>query len=1398
MSRLTGASTAPPAADEARSRTGFRLLAASALLVAACVVQESGRLVADTKLDLVVDPATSLVRALTLWDSTGAFGQVGNQSYGYLWPMGPFFLLGDALGVPGWLVQRLWQALVLVVAFQGGARLARALGTRSDTALLVTGFAYALSPRVLTTVGPISIEAWPSAVAPWVLLALVHGSRQGSARRAAIAAGLAVGMVGGVNAAATFAVIPLGVVWLLTREAGRRRRTLMLWWPLTTVLVCLWWLVPLFLLGAYSPPFLDYIENSSVTTYPTTLFNALRGTSAWIPYVEPRWRAGNDLISDAVPIVNSTLVLALGLAGIIRRDNPHRTFLASGLLVGLLMVTAGHGGAAQGWGAAEVRTLLDGALTPLRNVHKFDPVVRLPLVLGLGHLVAVVMEGWHRWRAEQGPRSPRWESLSRLGPAWLAVVAVAGAALPLMVGRLMPAESYAGIPDYWRETAGWLADQEATAPHGEGAGSEATGSEGAGRALLLPGSSFGDYTWGNTQDEPLQPLARAPWAVRNAIPLTPGGTIRALDAVEERLQRGQGSAALTAYLRRMGIRWLVVRNDLNRSSDVVDPTLVHQAIATSPGLSFRIAFGPLVGGEARLEVGDQEAVVAHGWQDQYAAVEIFEVAPEAAVSTTDRLPVVVGGPEDLLTLAEQGLLDDQPVRLAVDTDPATDPQAPVVLTDGLRRRDRVFGRLHDAVTPTLTDAETSTLAPVRDYRVSDADAPWRTRARVEGVDQVRASSSLALSRGVTSRRVTAGPYAAVDGDPDSAWVSAPGGRGTSWLRIDLKRPTDVGQVELVVGPEPSTTSEIEVRTEQGSTEPTFVEPGDRLTLDLPDGPTSWVEVRESSGQAGRELSLAEVHLAGVPVRRWLVTPAVPAAWGAPEMISLDNGVDGSTGCVVVDDSLRCTPGRQSVGEDSGLMRRIVSLPQTALFTLEVRAVPRPGPAVQELLTRTSLVDVTASSSAVTSVSAAGPLATIDGDPSTTWVSSPIDGAPSLDLTWVKPRRLSRITLALDPGAPARRPTAVRVDYPGGSQLVRLDDDGEARLDPVRVDRVTLTVDRSTEVRSVGFDGSVVNLGVGVSEIEVNGRPVGPVGVGTDEVDFGCGSGPELRLNVHQVVRTAVVARPVDIHRGLPVLTRACTTRTVALEAGRNRIRLRASDAFSPQSLTFTRLGSPATIADPPVPVTAAGDGSLPVSEDARYLVLRHNANPGWEAAADGRPLSAQVVDGWQQGFALPGGETTTVRVDYAPETAYRQGLVAGAMSFALALLLLLVTFWRPGRTDHPTLGPARWAPTLATAGWLAAAGLLAGTVGVVVMLGAAAGLWALRSRWPAASAVALLPLLVVGGWYAARPWGGVLSWAGSSAVGQWLMLVPLAAVAMAGVLDRPSVRNRESGRSTSQ
>ena len=513
--------------DSLRSRV--RLGAACVLLVGLAMAQSPGLLVADTKLDLATGPAGFLARATHLWDPVAAAGQLQNQAYGYLFPMGQFFLLGSLADVPGWAVQRLWLALVMCVAFLGVVRLARALGLRSDLALVLCGFAYALSPRMLTTLGPISVEAWPGALAPWVLVPLVVGSEKGSARRAAALSALAVALVGGVNAAAAFAVIPLGALWLLTRSPGPRRRSLMVWWPAFTLLGTLWWLVPLLVLGSYSPPFLDWIESASNTTFSTTLFDTLRGTSDWVPYVDPGSRAGNDLIRLFYLPIDSGVVLLLGLVGLLHRRNPHRGFLSLGVLLGMLMVSAGHLGSVQGWGAVGVQDLLDGVLAPLRNVHKFDPVLRLPLVLGLGWVVddaANRLSALRAGRRDLDEQARRLRLRAVLGTAALAVL---GTSLPALTGHLTPAGGLVAVPDYWKQTAGWLAARSDQ-----------------GQALLVPGSSFGDYAWGSPHDEPMQSIARSRWSIRNAVPLVPAGNVRMLDAIESRLAQGRGSSGLAA------------------------------------------------------------------------------------------------------------------------------------------------------------------------------------------------------------------------------------------------------------------------------------------------------------------------------------------------------------------------------------------------------------------------------------------------------------------------------------------------------------------------------------------------------------------------------------------------------------------------------------------------------------------------------------------------------------------------------------------------------------------------------------------------------------------------------------------------------------------------------------
>ena len=167
-------SSAPPL-----SRRWLPLVGAVALVLT--FAQSPGQISPDTKLDLTANPLRFLARAANLWNSDLPFGQAQNQAYGYLFPHGAFFLAGDLLGLPGWVTQRLWWALLLTVGFWGLLRVAEALGIGSTSSRVIAAVAFALSPRVLTTLGSISSETLPMMLAPWVLLPVILALRAATA-----------------------------------------------------------------------------------------------------------------------------------------------------------------------------------------------------------------------------------------------------------------------------------------------------------------------------------------------------------------------------------------------------------------------------------------------------------------------------------------------------------------------------------------------------------------------------------------------------------------------------------------------------------------------------------------------------------------------------------------------------------------------------------------------------------------------------------------------------------------------------------------------------------------------------------------------------------------------------------------------------------------------------------------------------------------------------------------------------------------------------------------------------------------------------------------------------------------------------------------------------------------
>lgn len=1367
----------------------FRLSVCCLGLVALAFSQRPGRLVSDTKFDLVVDPGAMLERALHLWDPSGGFGQVQNQAYGYLFPMGAFFWIGDLLSAPGWVVQRLWWSLLLVVAFLGVVALCRALGLGTPTSQVVAGFAYALSPRILTTLGPISIEAWPMALAPWVLLPLVRGSVTGSARRAAALSALAVACVGGVNAAATFAVIPLGVVWLVTRQPGGRRRTLMTWWPVFVLAGTLWWLVPLLLLGRYSPPFLDFIESSAVTTVPTTLFDVLRGTSHWVPYVDPTWQTGNALISTGYIALNSAVLLALGLVGVTLLSNPHRRFLMLGMLLGVVLVSFGHAGAVQGWFAGAEQAALDGVLAPLRNVHKFEPLVRLPLVLGLAHVLAAIAARVRT--AGASPVSVRaWlrdgERVAYAGVLLLAGVAVVGVASPALAGRLAPSGDFESVPTYWERSLSWL---------------EAEAAEDAERttALLVPGSSFATYQWGMPEDEPAQALGTVNWALRNAIPLAPPGNIRMLDAIEARLAAGTPSQGLAAFLRRAGIGHVVVRNDLSASGDRPSPVLVHQALDGSPGLRRVAEFGPEVGGPVRLRArGSKRVVVDDGWHASYRAVEIYEVrgAEDAVLATTP--PVVVGGPENILDLLDAGLVEDQPVRLAVDA-PEGPADGGLIVTDGLRRREATFARVHDGRSLTLSPSDDGRRgAPARDY-LMEGQERWETTVELDGARTVDASGSRAFADTRGAVLPEAAPYFAFDGRVETVYESgAPRSDEHPWVRVVLDGPREVERVTVLAGDSAGDVPQrMVVETETGASEAHSVPDGTSVDFEVPSGTTSWIRVA-AAGKTPQELAVAEVRVEGLDLDRTLVLPEVPAAWGAPDHVLLSS-TPSRGACVLLDSDVRCAADRARADEDGGVIDRTLRLGEGAAYEVSATARPIAGDALSGLIQRQQLVNVSASSTGVEDARASA-VAAVDGTLGTTWLADVEDQTPSLSINWIGDRRVRAVRLSLDRQAPAAAPTRVQLIHPGGRQTVRLDRDGHARVTPFRTSRLEVKVLDSTSGESRTGFADPRPLPVGISEVRIEGVGLLPLDLSEVPTDIGCGFGPTVRV-ADEIYASTVIASPRQLFDGDEVPVRVCGPSTLELGATSSRVVMTPAPAFRPTRILLSLPGSGASDpvrADATLRMTSpvAGVLAFPAPASKGLAVLRQNANPGWEASTvTGADAAPAVVDGWQQAWWVPQG-TDRLELRFVPDRAYRVALGLGG---ALLLMLLVgVLVWRRGRSTSVALA-ARvpcWAVPLAG---LATLGLASGWWGIGCgLVGGATAL--LARRWLAAESVAwlaILPIVATSLLYWWRPLGSDDGWAGALVAPQLLVAFALGAlVSLELAQGGRMLRSRRTGSST--
>ncbi len=1390
-----------------------------AVALVLCFAQSPGMISPDTKLDLTANPLRFLARAANLWNSDLPFGQAQNQAYGYLFPHGAFFLLGDTLGLPGWVTQRLWWALLLTAGFWGLLRVAEALGIGTRSSRIIGALAFALSPRVLTTLGSISSETLPMMLAPWVLLPVILALRGGdnrSLRVLAGRAGLALALMGAVNAVATLTGCLPAILWWLCHRPNKVWLRFSAWWALASALAVTWWVVALLALGRISPPFLDFIESSGVTTQWASLTEMLRGTDSWTPFVSPNATAAAELVTQPAMVLATTLVAAGGMAGLALRSMPARGRLITMLLVGLVLLGLGYSGGLGSPVAHQVQAFLDAAGAPLRNVHKLEPVIRLPLVLGLAHLLGrIPLPG-------SAPR-PTWlrafahpENDKRVAVGIVVLSALMVATSMAWTGRLTPPGAFRAIPDYWHQTADWLTEHN-------------TGDPTPGRVLVVPGAPFATQVWGNSHDEPLQVLGESPWGVRDSIPLTPPQTIRALDSVQRLFAAGRPSAGLADTLARQGISYVVLRNDLDPDkSRSARPLLVHRAIEGSPGLQKVAQFGEPVG------PGTLEGFISDsGLRPRYPAVEIYRVATQGnpgAPYLTDagRMARVDGGPEVLLRIDERRRLLGQPplgpMLLTSDAQQAGLPAPLVTVTDTPVDRETDYGRVDDHASAVRAEGDRrNTFNRVPDYPVPGAKL-------VHGAwsgGRLSASSSSSDATALPNVAPASGPAAAIDGDPATAWVSnslqAAIGQ---WLQIDFDRP--VTNATLTITPSATAVGaqvrRLQVSTENGTTTVRFDEPGKPLTVALPYGESSWVRITAigtDDGSSGvqfgiTDLSVTQFDASGfahpVDLRHSVVVPGPPAG-SAVAAWDLGSELLGRQGCADSPDGVHCAASMALAPEEPVTLSRTLTVPKPIDVAPTVWVRARQGPHLADLIAQPGTVRSRADSDLIDVEGSA--YAATDGDPRTAW-TAPQNvvqhrTAPTLTVTLPKPTEVTGLVLTPSSSALPTHPTMVAIDLGDGPQTRRLTAGPDAGAQTVALHpRVTDTVrislldwDDVIDRTALGFDQVKPP---GLAEVGVlgpDGKPVAAADAAANRkrtIEIPCGQGPIVAVS-GRFVQTSVTTTVGALLDGEPVPARACDPTPIALPAGNQELLISPGSAFVVDGVALSGpLADQITTAPTtPADVTSWGADRREIAigraPTARVLVVPESVNPGWVAhMPDGVTLTPVVVNGWQQGWVVPAGEQGTITVSFPSNRAYRIGLAVGLSLLPLLLLLVLV----PPRRPVPAFDAARpWAlPALAGVGVVAAGGLIAG-VGGAVVFGIAIILGYLLRRRPrlrdrltlTASACGLI---AAGAVLSRYPWRSVDGYIGHSPWVQLLALIAVGALAASAIPRRPPPTHSES------
>jgi arabinofuranan 3-O-arabinosyltransferase len=1214
------------------------------------LLQRPGLASSDTKIDLHVDPGAFLGDVASAWSSTGDLGHVqGGQYGGYLFPMGPFFALGHALGAAPWLVQRLWLGLVLALAVLGVLHLVDLLAGRPrGIAHVVAGALTLLNPYVVVFAARTSVTLLGYAALPWLLVCLLRGLRAWPEARWRWPAAFALVVTasgGGVNAAVVGWILlgPLllaGYEWW-TGAAGGRAVAGFAWRAAVAgAAVSAWWVVPLLVQSRYGVDFLRFTEQPGTIWSTTSLSESLRLMGYWISYLgvgyggtlRPYFGDGGVLLFALPVVLAGLLVPALALTGFAwTRRHPYGPFLLVLVIAGLIAMTAGFPEGTPLRRAANFTYNHVASVQFLRTTYKAGPLVALGIA-GLAGLAAA------RSRA-------------------LAVACVALAALaswPLMRGRGLDDQLlWPRVPAAWEQAAAHVDRQP------------------DGRAVVLPGQLYAYYRWGGTIDPILPTLADRPVAVRNAVGYADLHAVDLLWTVDALVSQHRAlPGQLSPLLDLLGARTVISGADDDRTRSGAAPA------AEAAGVLDQLGRPDARWGRARQAppaAGTLDAPrrlpQVRAW-DRPGAPGLVRVEPRTGETVVD------GSAEGLAGLAAFGPLPRDGVDYAGDLSPDELRRAgDVVITDSNRRRVLVISRLAQNTGATLAaDEAPSVDAAVLDpFPLGGSDA--QTVAVYDGIKSVSAPFSPGFPQ-FPERR----PFAALDGDPATAWQADRNlTQDRHTLDVTFDRPRDVDHVDLMpYSDERATVTAVEVAGRRFGVHAGW----NRLRLGLRGVRSLRVRIasiRKPADETAGAGGIRELRIPGVRATEALRVPVLAERALAGRDLSrtgLGYVFQRTTG----DDPFRRDPVSGPAGAalvrdrgdgESGL-ERIFAPPAARTWTADgwASAASTGADDALDRLAGFRGPERFTSSGRFESRPGWRASSAFDGT-GRPWIGAWLPGRATW-LQWTTPQARSLRTLRLRPVPGVRRPTLVRLRWDGrASDPLPVAADGSVAV-PAGVRGRAFRLDVLRAAFPAGTPGVVKQRrAVGIAEVEGPPRVTIPR---AGALRGACGdlsgtvAGRPLRLRA-----TGTVA---DLDAGKPLRMTGCGD--LALPAGRQQLSL-PPDALAPYLL---RLRSPAPAGAAPAAapgrVVSAGrathDGRTGVRLDLHAparLVLAEGYDRGRRASCDGHDLGTpRVGDAFGTAWDVP-ASCRDVEISFAPDRLVRAGyvisLIAGIVLLALVL-----------------------------------------------------------------------------------------------------------------------------------